>query len=368
MLPASIARLRQRIRPEKLESATHLAPEHPLGRRTPCGWFAVATSQELAPGQLSERVLASNRVVVYRTASGQAAVADARCPHLGASFAHGGQVEGEALRCGFHGFTFSPQGHCLSTGYGTAPPVKARLSTWPVQEVNGFIFAWVDPTGGPPRWTIPEVDATGFSPLATHLFSLAGHPQETTENSVDCGHFGHVHDYDRVESIRPLRTEGPYLTTSYGFGRRWNFWGLRNIVVRTEIDIHAYGFGYSHVATELLGAGLSFHQFILATPTNPGRIDLRIGIRASMQGRRSKAHPLLSLLPRRLMLPTINRLSLMFFQHDISQDFDIWSNKGYIEKPPLARGDGPIGTYRRWARQFYNDSGMALAIEDPPSD
>ena len=34
------------------------------------------------------------------------------------------------------------------------------------------------------------------------------------------------------------------------------------------------------------------------------------------------------------------------------QDFPIWENKVYRERPVLCDGDGPIHEFRRWAAQF----------------
>ncbi|WP_459250257.1 Rieske 2Fe-2S domain-containing protein [Streptomyces youssoufiensis] len=47
------------------------------------------------------------------------------CPHLGAHPGHGGTVRGENLVCPCHHFRFDPEGACVRTGYGTAPP-RAR--------------------------------------------------------------------------------------------------------------------------------------------------------------------------------------------------------------------------------------------------
>ena len=44
------------------------------------------------------------------------------------------------------------------------------------------------------------------------------------------------------------------------------------------------------------------------------------------------------------------------FAWGAKQDFPIWEHKHYRERPALAVGDGPIGLYRRWARQFYEDA------------
>jgi hypothetical protein len=34
------------------------------------------------------------------------------------------------------------------------------------------------------------------------------------------------------------------------------------------------------------------------------------------------------------------------------KDIPIWENKCYRPNPPLCDGDGPIGAFRRWCRQF----------------
>ena len=41
----------------------------------------------------------------------------------------------------------------------------------------------------------------------------------------------------------------------------------------------------------------------------------------------------------------------------VEQDFPIWENKTYLERPRLCEGDGPVGDYRRWAAQFYVEKG-----------
>ncbi|KEZ76477.1 Rieske (2Fe-2S) domain-containing protein [Salinisphaera hydrothermalis C41B8] len=37
----------------------------------------------------------------------------------------------------------------------------------------------------------------------------------------------------------------------------------------------------------------------------------------------------------------------------VSEDVPIWSHKTRWDRPSLARGDGPIMKFRRWADQFY---------------
>ena len=35
-------------------------------------------------------------------------------------------------------------------------------------------------------------------------------------------------------------------------------------------------------------------------------------------------------------------------------DLPVWHYQKYQQLPCLARGDGPIGKYRKWAKQFYS--------------
>ena len=77
---------------------------------------------------------------LYRGEDGDAHVLDAHCPHLGAHLAVGGKVEGECLRCPFHGWLFEgDDGRCVEIPYGEGEriPAKARARAYPIVERNG---------------------------------------------------------------------------------------------------------------------------------------------------------------------------------------------------------------------------------------
>jgi hypothetical protein len=42
------------------------------------------------------------------------------------------------------------------------------------------------------------------------------------------------------------------------------------------------------------------------------------------------------------------------FRRDTERDFPIWEHKVYLERPRLAKGDGPLLPFRNWAHQFYS--------------
>jgi hypothetical protein len=41
------------------------------------------------------------------------------------------------------------------------------------------------------------------------------------------------------------------------------------------------------------------------------------------------------------------------FVRQFRQDIPIWESKRYLERPILCDGNGAIGPFRKWARQFY---------------
>ena len=105
--------------------------------------------------------------------------------------------------CPFHGFTYDVAGTCVSTP--TAPPTPAcRLDLFPVEEVNGFVFAWFDQAAREPRWRLPVVDEAGWTPTSTHLYRIRSHPQETTENTIDLNHLRFLHVHPNIMVVSPV--------------------------------------------------------------------------------------------------------------------------------------------------------------------
>ena len=318
----------------------------------PSGWYAVAFAAELPRQGTLTRSLAGQELLLFRTASGQAAAIDAHCPHLGAHLGHGGRVCGEVLRCPFHGFQFDAGGRCVATGYGTKPPPNAVAKTWPLRERNGMLLVYYGVEGGAPPWEVPTVQAAGWSAPVYRRFVIAAHPQETTENSVDLGHFAWVHGYRSVAMLRDVRVDGTYLSTAFAARRPMPLIG-RWVHFDFEFETHIHGLGYSMVEVRVKGFDIRARLWVLPTPIDAEHIALYLA--ASGDGG-DGVHPWLRLLPSALRAALIGRGLLIALAYDARQDFEIWQNKRYVHPPALAQGDGPIGKYRTWASQFYAPS------------
>ncbi len=330
-----------------------MSPRYPF-TPFPDGWFFVCYSHALPRGRLFTKTFMGEEIVAFRGATGQVCVAHAHCPHLGAHLGKGGAcVEGDAIKCPFHGFRFDDTGECVSTPYGAGELPKARLSKWPVHELNGFVMAYHDGEGRAPTWRIPELDGTGYSPLKTRDFRVRVHTQEIAENSVDTRHLMSVHGYKELEITEAPHADGPYLTGAWTMRRHAGPLAVLNLKLEARARVHVWGLGYSMVETSVDSVGLHGRMYIFATPSDGEFIDLQIAAHVKRLEHPGRVLPGLEKIPEPLMTRLVHTLYMRAFANDIQQDFDIWQNKAYAQRPGLAKGDGPIGLYRRYCRQFY---------------
>jgi len=278
---------------------------------------------------------------------------------MGAHLGHGGVVEGETLRCPFHAFRFDPQGQCVATGYGanggpganTARPSRATLRTWPLREVNGFLFLYYDEEGKLPDWDLPEIETAGWTPPVSYAWNLDCHPQDIGENAIDVGHLKVVHGYEPLEVLAPFTAEGPSFRVSYRLHRSAGLF-LKSGKFTVELTIHGYGLGYAHAEIFIPAYGIRFRNYTLVTPTDPGRTTLRVAISLERVAKPHQINPALWLFPAGLLNPLMARLLLFGVIRDVGHDVGILQHRSYVHPPILAKGDGPVVQFRRWAEQF----------------
>ena len=230
----------------------------------PRGWFAVAHSDELAPGEVSKVHYFGEDLVVFRTESGAAGVFEAFCPHLGAHLGVGGKVDGESLRCPFHGWAFGPSGECTDIPYAKRIPPGVRAGSLETLERNGFIFVWWDPDGSEPWYDVPEVPEAASGEWSTpdrYEWKVAAPQQELAENGVDQAHFQFVHGTLAVP-LAETSEEGP---------SRRMFAPIEMKTPRGEvnggIETHMYGMGFATVRFTGIAETL---EFTATTPIDDG--------------------------------------------------------------------------------------------------
>ena len=111
-------------------------------RRTgahPDHWYPLAWSAEIRRGKLLARNFAGQPIVLFRGHSGAIHALEDRCAHRQVPLS-AGMVEGDTLRCGYHGWRYNCAGACVDVPYLTQAQVPNGIRAYPVREVDGLVF------------------------------------------------------------------------------------------------------------------------------------------------------------------------------------------------------------------------------------
>jgi phenylpropionate dioxygenase-like ring-hydroxylating dioxygenase large terminal subunit len=296
----------------------------------PNGWFVLATSDELARGEVCALHYFGRDVVLYRTDSGNPRLLDGYCTHLGAHLAVGGKVEGDFIRCRFHGWCYDgATGRCVDIPFGGAEriPSRARVRAFQTIERAGAIWAWHHLDEGDPLYelpVVPEMADPGWTAPHLREFVIATSCQEMAENNHDFAHFRYVRGTESIPDSEE-RIEGAYKSVKSG---------------RLERETFGLGLGVVRVP-----GALTFVSSV--TPIDDDNVHVRWFFSVPVDAGESSA-----------------RRFADRFTADVTQDIPIWENKIYREWPIPTKGEAGILAHRNWCRQFYSERG-ATAPDDP---
>ena len=333
----------------------------------PEGWYFVTTRQALLKSRLIRKTWMGENIIAWIDDDGRVCVADAYCPHLGAYLGPdaGGRVCKGRLVCPFHGYEFDATGQCVATPYAD-PPRTAKLQVFETQEILGLIFAWWGLRGRGPQWTLPtdQLEQSGWGGMEIKTLQFPGHPQETTENSVDLGHLRYVHGYDSVTRAERVLVDGPCLESGFDFRRVRKIAKIATLTFDVSARARIVGLGYSFVRIRERSIGMDMRLWVLATPVDGALIDLTLVSQVREIRGPSRWIAGLGFLPMRLRAPIMNKFIAAQQYRDVMQDVGIWRHKRYRSRPRLCRSDGEIMPFRYYCAQFYSDP---IDSESPPS-
>lgn len=321
------------------------AADYHLGPNTfPRGWFIVAESSELDRGPMAVRFFGQD-LALYRGEGGKPVLLDAYCAHMGTHLTastsamivkNGAQIEGDSIRCPYHGWRYGPDGHVDDIPYFDGPcPKSASIRSYPVVDNMGCVMAWYDPDGREPDFDPPFLpqwdDPQWVRWELDHLGELDIHPQEILDNMADVRHLGPTHgapsEYFENEfkgHIYIQRQGGPMqLYQTYLYTTTW------------------YTGPGLLLSKQVFGDNLIF-ELIANTPVDDGRVRCWHGI--LYRGSSAQATD-----DDRAAAKAAQAGALEAF----SADFEVWKHKRPALKIMQLKTDGPFRTGRKWYSQWY---------------
>jgi 5,5'-dehydrodivanillate O-demethylase oxygenase subunit len=130
------------------------------GRYMRSFWQPVARTEDIPAGRAKPLRVMSEDFTLYRGESGAPQVLAPTCAHRGTLLSTG-WVEGDALRCFYHGWKYGPDGRCIEAPAereGFCKTVSIR--SYPTREYLGLVFTYLGEGEAPlfPRYRDLEAD------------------------------------------------------------------------------------------------------------------------------------------------------------------------------------------------------------------
>ena len=216
----------------------HTGPGTLGGRYLRRHWQPVFHGADLPAGEATPLRVMGEDFVLYRGQSGAAALLEARCPHRAAQLS-AGWIEGDALRCFYHGWKFGPDGRCLEQpAEDSSFCEKVAIRSYPTREYLGLIFAFLgeEPVSEFPLY--PEFEhSDGF--VEVDSYYRACNYFQNLENALDMSHVQFVHSDNEASFAgigRGLRLDADE-----------SVWGVTYKYTRPDGQVRVQQFGMPNV-------------------------------------------------------------------------------------------------------------------------
>src|SRR4051812_2498295 len=186
----------------------HTGPGTLAGRYMRRYWQPIYESAKLVKGKIVPIRILGENLALYRGESGTPHVMTNECPHR-LTVLSTGWIEGETLRCRYHGWRYDETGRCVEQP-AEAKPFLARvpkLAAYPTHEAHGLIFAYFGEGEAPAFRPLPglEEGAREGWTVSASVEMLPCNWFQSAENIMDDVHVNFSHQGHFVNTVaRPF--------------------------------------------------------------------------------------------------------------------------------------------------------------------
>ncbi|MBM2811832.1 MAG: Rieske 2Fe-2S protein [Chloroflexi bacterium] len=183
----------------------HTGPGTLAGRYLRMFWQPIYRSQDLDHGRAKPLRIMSEDFTLYRGEASPVPLPDGeatlppplphllafRCAHRGTQLS-AGWVEGDDLRCFYHGWKYDATGQCIEQPAEPEPFCqRIKIRVYPVEEYLGLIFVYLGDGEPPPFPRYPLFEEDGVRTATTYRRDCNYY--NSIENGVDPVHVAFVH-------------------------------------------------------------------------------------------------------------------------------------------------------------------------------
>jgi phenylpropionate dioxygenase-like ring-hydroxylating dioxygenase large terminal subunit len=158
-------------------------------------WYVAGWSQDFAEGAVICRTMLDEPIALYRKGDGGIVALEDRCCHRLAPLSRG-RIEGDDLRCMYHGLKFAPSGRCVEIPGQSVIPPKAAVRSYAAVEQDCWIWLWMGDPALADTALIPRALKHGDPNwhMQTGRLAYEANYQLINDNLLDLSHLSYVHE------------------------------------------------------------------------------------------------------------------------------------------------------------------------------
>ena len=194
----------------------HVGPRTLAGRYLRRFWQPILRAEAVAPGEAKPVRLVGEDFTLYRGEAGTPHVIANRCAHRGTQLSTG-WVEGDCIRCFYHGWKYDGTGQCVEMpAEDSSFPPKVRIASYPAEEYLGLIFVYLGDEATPPSLPrFPELEDESEAVREVYTYTWPCNYFQALENDPFHGDWVHRESY--LASGRTGTPQAVCEETSYGY-------------------------------------------------------------------------------------------------------------------------------------------------------
>ncbi len=176
-------------------------------------WYAAGWSRDFAPDALSAVTILNEPIAIYRKTDGGIVALEDRCCHRFAPLSQG-RIEGDDLRCMYHGLKFAPSGKCIEIPGQPKIPPQAYVQRYPMVDKYSIAWIWMGDADRADEALIPEfigVDDPAWAMLPGRMDYNANYVL-INDNLLDLSHIAFLHRNSLGASFKPEGVSRPTIT------------------------------------------------------------------------------------------------------------------------------------------------------------
>ena len=180
-----------------VDDLVHTGPSTIAGRFLRTFWMPAYRSEDVPVGRAKPLRIMDEDLTLYRGESGSIHAVAFRCAHRGTQL-NTGWVEGENIRCFYHGWVYDGAGRCVEQPAEPTPFCdRVRIRSYPVEDYLGVVFVYMGQGDPPPMQRFRTAEAATLRVVETAVYPF--NFWNSLDNKRDYAHNAFVH---QIEMLR----------------------------------------------------------------------------------------------------------------------------------------------------------------------